>query len=211
MGVITNVVDNFDTIEHDILRFDSEDDVYFVQVIKRRKENPDMDANSGVIRQYIIHSVEELHELRDTIIEKCRTHNARAYINPNRRSKEKIALGLLKLTANRIVEKQYKGLENDFYRAVGQAGTNGQKLWIVDVDMKEGDLDAMTTIYILTQYLTGLKPDVGVSKVVTIVPTLNGFHIITKPFDVQTFKEICGENTPDIHKNNPTLLWAEKK
>lgn len=102
-------------------------------------------------------------------------------------------------------------MENDFYRAVGQAGTNGQKLWIVDVDMKEGDLDAMTTIYILTQYLTGLKPDTGVSKVVTIVPTLNGFHIITKPFDVQTFKEICGENTPDVHKNNPTLLWAEKK
>ena len=198
MGVITNLVDNFDTIEHDILHFDSEDDVYFVQVLKRRKENPDLDKNCRVISQYIIHSIEELHSLRDTIIEKCRTHNARAYINPNRRSKEKIALELLKLTANRIAEKQYKGLENDFYRAVGQVGTNGQKLWIIDVDVKEGDLDAMTTIYILTQYLTCLKPDVGVSKVVTIVPTLNGFHIITKPFDFQTFKKICGETPPEV-------------
>ena len=211
MGVITNLVDNFDAIERDILRFDSEDDVYFVQVLKRRKENPDMDTNCRVISQYIIHSIEELHALRDTIIEKCKTHNARAYINPNRRSKEKIALELLKLTANRIAEKQYKGLENDFYRAVGQVGANGQKMWIVDVDMKEGDLDALTTIYILSQYLTGLKPDVGTSKVVTIVPTLNGFHIITRPFDIQTFKEMCGENIPDIHKNNPTLLWVEKK
>ena len=41
------------------------------------------------------------------------------------------------------------------------------------------------------------------------LPTANGVHFITKPFDLQRFKEIY-PNT-DVHKNNPTLLYYDNK
>jgi hypothetical protein len=48
-----------------------------------------------------------------------------------------------------------------------------------------------------------LKPEGP--KVESVIPTKNGYHLITKRFDVKTF----GEKYPDIdiQKKNPTLLY----
>ena len=49
-----------------------------------------------------------------------------------------------------------------------------------------------------------------ISKIVEEVPTKNGFHLITKPFNVEQFKKYLnfgGILTPDIQKKNPTLLY----
>ena len=46
--------------------------------------------------------------------------------------------------------------------------------------------------------------DVG-PKVEAIIPTKNGHHLITKRFDVQSFKEKYPDI--DIQKKNPTLLY----
>ena len=47
----------------------------------------------------------------------------------------------------------------------------------------------------------------GNSKIYAIIPTKNGHHIITKPFDVRNFSS----QYPDIeiHKNNPTILYIK--
>lgn len=37
------------------------------------------------------------------------------------------------------------------------------------------------------------------------IPTMNGCHLITKPFNLQKFKEKFPEI--DVHKNNPTILY----
>jgi hypothetical protein len=45
-------------------------------------------------------------------------------------------------------------------------------------------------------------------KIYTMVPTKTGCHLITKPFNMQTFKEKYP--TVDIHKDNPTILYCKK-
>jgi len=95
-------VDNFDMIANNYLEFNSPDDVYFVQVIKRWKDNkdkPDADQwkaegkkkgsyHSGAeyLQYYLIHSAAELDAIKPEIIKACSYNNARAYISINSRS-----------------------------------------------------------------------------------------------------------------------------
>ena len=55
--------------------------------------------------------------------------------------------------------------------------------------------------------INGCRPD-G-SKIVTLLPTKSGYHVITRPFDLKAFKD-NGGNDIDVHKNNPTLLYFEE-
>ena len=44
------------------------------------------------------------------------------------------------------------------------------------------------------------------------VPTKNGLHLICTPFDIGEFNDYVKRNwleIPDVHKNNPTLLYFE--
>jgi len=46
------------------------------------------------------------------------------------------------------------------------------------------------------------------SKIYTQIPTKNGYHIITKPFNLKQFKDKYPDI--DVHKNNPTILYIPK-
>lgn len=43
------------------------------------------------------------------------------------------------------------------------------------------------------------------SKIYDYIPTKNGYHIITKPFNLKQFREKYPDI--DVHKNNPTVLY----
>jgi hypothetical protein len=101
------MVDNFKQIA-DFLTFDNEDDFYHLQILKRKKENPEIGSNSYVIRTYCIRSKEHLIEKMVEIINLCTQHNARAYINLNRRSFERAAFHTLKKVTDIIMNKDYK-------------------------------------------------------------------------------------------------------
>ena len=45
-----------------------------------------------------------------------------------------------------------------------------------------------------------------ISKFIAEVKTKSGWHLITKPFNIQKFKEKYPDI--DVHKNNPTLLYC---
>lgn len=88
------LVDNFDKISN-ILEFNSPDDFYFVQIIKRFKDNPNDDRSVGnyhaggwYIKSWRVHSVDELQNLKPEIIRICDANNARAYITVNNRSEK---------------------------------------------------------------------------------------------------------------------------
>ena len=86
-------IDNFDKVEK-LLEFnDNGDDFYFVQIIKRYKDNPNDDKNQGnyragawYLKSWRIHSADELAQLKPVIIKWCEENNARAYISLNSRS-----------------------------------------------------------------------------------------------------------------------------
>lgn len=60
---------------------DTKDDFYHVMIMQRPKET----GVQRVIKQFIIKEG-DLDNLRDRIIDYCKTYNARAYINQNRMS-----------------------------------------------------------------------------------------------------------------------------
>ena len=42
-------------------------------------------------------------------------------------------------------------------------------------------------------------------KIIATIPTLHGYHVITRPFDLLSFSRLKPEIV--VHKNNPTLLY----
>ena len=79
-------IDNFDEIEN-LIDIQSPDDVYYLQLIKRRKDNPSLRlVKDEYVKYYLIHSYDELLKLKPEIKYFCITNNARAYLTANRRS-----------------------------------------------------------------------------------------------------------------------------
>jgi len=195
--------DNFEQIEK-LLIFDSEDDFYHLQILKRKKENPDIGSNSYVVRTYCIRSKENLMEKRTEITEMCNTHNARAYINLSPRSFEKMAFHTLKKISDIIMNKDYKEVRKAFESVCGTYGNGKHKRWLIDIDWVdfEDTTDVQTKIIPL---LADLQRETGVEPLLEYIPTKNGIHIITRPFNTSTFKYLHPKI--DIHKNNPTILY----
>jgi hypothetical protein len=90
-------------------------------------------------------------------------------------------------------------------KAVGNLKTDSDyRRWILDIDDKDE--------VIISEYLSILESvnPIGKSKYVAKIPTINGIHIVSKPFDLMDFsKKVEKESLPriDVQKNNPTLLY----
>ena len=196
------MTNNFEQIKS-LLSFESSDDFYHLQIIKRKKEHPDLGSNNIVIKTYYIQSVEYLEMKFSEIQSLCDFHNARAYINLNVRSFEKAAFQLLKKTTDIIMNKDFKAARKAFESVCGEMGTSRDKMWVIDidwVDLKENTESSqiMTLVQVL-QHGTNKEP------LCEIIPTKNGFHLITRPFNVLKFKLQFPHI--EIHKNNPTILY----
>jgi hypothetical protein len=70
--------------------------------------------------------------------------------------------------------------------------------WIVDIDDKDEN-ELAKTISVVDE----TRP-IG-SKVEAVIPTKNGYHLITKRFDVEMFRKSYPQL--DIQRKNPTLLY----
>jgi hypothetical protein len=204
------IVNNFALILN-ILNFDSDDDFYFLQIIKRRKENPEMISNSSVIKSYYISSKEYLQTKESEIITICEKSNARACISLNRRSFRKIAFHTLKKISEQICDNDFRGVKNAYDKACGMYMEECNKKWVIDLDSPLDEYSSNINDIILS-----CEPnEYSESKYISKIPTPNGAHLITKPFNVKTFNSKFKENfpdleIPDIHKNNPTILYFNK-
>lgn len=86
-------IDNFDRVAK-LMEFNSDDDFYFVQIIKRFKDNPNNNKKRGnyhggawyPFKGIRVRSAQELLALKPQIIQQCDSNNARAYITVNTRS-----------------------------------------------------------------------------------------------------------------------------
>jgi len=179
------------------LQFDSEDDFYFLQILQRKKENPQLGSNSRVIKNYYITSQQHLLNRYEEIKKLCKVFNARASIRLNRRSFEKVGFKALENIANTMQNREYKHLMKSYDRACGLLNNEKVKRWILDVDDKDKNLIE------LCGFIGEIEP-VG-NKVLEIIPSKSGFHIITKPFNLETFKNKYLD--VEVHKDNPTNLF----
>lgn len=191
------------------LKFESSDDFYYVQILQRKKENPELGSNSRVIKNYYITSEEHLLKHYTEMKKLCEVFNARASIRLNKRSFEKVGFKALTNLANTMANKEYSFLKASYDRACGLGHNDPNKTWIVDVDAED--------IIWLEQIINAIEPcDPAGSKILSTIPSKTGVHLITKPFNTQAFQvNLEKEMLPyqveasklDIHKDNPTNLY----
>ncbi len=196
------MVDNLEIILP-FLQFESEDDFYFLQILKRKKDQTEKEKsegrsnNSRTIKTYYINSQEYLLNKYDEIKKLCHLFNARANINLNKRSYKKTSLYTNKLLAEYMFAGKYDITRNLYDKACGKFTSAKKKLWIVDIDSLE-------ELQNVSNYINTLLPKVD-NKIVTIIPSKSGCHLITTPFNLHEFKKKF--NHIDVQKNNPTNLY----
>jgi hypothetical protein len=196
------MINNFKQIKS-LLKFE-EDYFYFIQIIQRKKEIPDLGSNNRVIRSYMISSLEKLEKNEPEIIQMCEMFNARAYIHLNRRKWSRISLECLRHNAELIANGQHDGIKSSLETVIGRNNCEpkGEKTWIIDID----DAEHPSQFTLMMAFIDfGCEPKTDHEKIIATIPTKNGFHFITKPFNNQTFSERYPEI--DIHKDNPTVLY----
>ena len=205
------MIDNFDLIER-LLTFENEDEFYMLQILKRRKENPEMKGDSKPVKTLYIHRSGQLTELKEDLVFLARHHNARIYINLNVKSFRKCTCHCLAEMAKRIANEDFHKPYKIFDSVAGSAGAARDTRWIIDVDWPEiifeshlEPLKRQRYIKDMSEFLKGIQP-VG-DKVIAVVPTKNGVHVVTKPFNSNDFSKVYTDDS--IHKNNPTLVWCE--
>jgi len=195
------MIDNLEHIKP-LLNFTEEGDFYMLYVFKRKKDQSTDKANHQSVRTiktYCIESIEHLEKRYEEIKQLCEIFKARAYIHVQKQNHRDVSLNMMVALAERIQNKQHKQ-QNLFESVVGQLKTQ-EKRWIVDIDTK----DELAQERIIN-LINGIRPEGN--KVESIIPTKNGYHIITGRFDVMEFqKYFLGGDVPDIQKKNPTLLF----
>jgi hypothetical protein len=193
------MINNLEIIKP-LLNFENEGDFYMLYILKRKKDQPEGERDNHqsvrTIRSYCIKSIEQLEKRYDEVMMMCEMFKARAYIHVQKQNHRDVSLNMMVALAQRIQDGNHEQ-QNLFDSVVGQLKTL-EKRWIVDIDTT--DYHAVTE---LSQFITSLRPE-GV-KVESVIPTKNGYHLITKRFDVMEFKKQYPDI--DIQKKNPTLLF----
>lgn len=225
------IIDNFWLIKT-LLDFKDKDDFYFLQIIQRKKDGNDVpSANNGyrTIKTYYIRSLEDFERRKDAIIQLCEQNNARAYINLNVRNAREVALVAAKAYIDLVREDRCSQGHRVYDHVCGITPKMGaKKKWIVDVDgLTDDQVDVICEkiCNCRSAFPVGhpIAPPCYFDNIIAQIPTVHGVHIITRGFDIKRFREILEQTTSislnqeqikeitDIKKDNPTLLYFNKK
>ena len=172
------MINNFELIKN-FVTFESNDDFFFTQIIKRKRENPNIIRDSISIHNYYFSSIKDFDKYQNEIIDLCNDNNARCYINLNKRSFKEIALESNFKSAELIKNHEYKAVYKTYLSACGKHSNDKIKKWIIDLE--EIDIPHLENIkYIL---------ELSKSKIFLEIPTKNGLHLLVKGFDSRKFRE----------------------
>jgi hypothetical protein len=203
------MIDNIEQIKK-LLNFSEPGDFYMLYVFKRKKDQPEGERDNHqsvrTIKSYCIESIDHLERRWEEIKQLCEMFKARAYIHVQKQNHRDVSLNMMVALAQRIQDGNHKQ-QGLFDSVVGQVKTQ-EKRWIVDIDVK--DTSTINEIKNCIEYINPMKftdLDTGEfeSKIEAVVPTKNGFHLITKRFDVMEFRKRFPDI--DIQKKNPTILY----
>lgn len=168
---------------------------FHVQILQRSKDGHD--KSSRLVAEWFIGSEQRFTFLFPAMKVLCQTYDARCYINLNPKSDESVMWKILKNTGERLETKAYSP-----YSIVSSAHDScngyGVKRWIVDVDdptVNKGELYSK---------INNCQSGVLVNTIAEI-PTKNGYHIITHPFNLLQLELPIGV---EVKKNNSTILYC---
>ena len=177
-----------------LLQFEDPAEFYYISIMQRNKDGVKVTGshdNCRRIRTFYIFSLEEFDKITYFIKEICNKLNARCYIELNRKNIFQCQLECIKRLVECVEHNTTKS--RAIMDSVVAGAPSKDKLWLVDVDRKENEF--VTKVY---DYIFEHK---GI--VLSILPTVNGHHVITNRFDPREFKYEDAE----LKRNAFTLLY----
>lgn len=202
-------IDNFDLIKG-LMDFEESDNLFMhLQILRRGKDHPDLPAANKLIKSWLVRSREHLDSLKEEVVFLCEHYKARAYISCAPKSIAKLNTLILRKLADNLHTGNIINPWHVFNSACGES-QGVEKHWVVDVDTK----DRLTTLGIEAiidmAWLKAHPEDADKVReetwLIERIPTLNGTHLITRPFNLQ----ILHQNYPDVEvkKNGLTALYV---
>lgn len=171
-------------------------DRYVIHVMRRPKDCPGtanlLGANESqrLIKTYFVDNLEYYDRKIPAIKELCRANNARAYILLQVRNTRDCLLNLSNKITEVLLKKNY-GIKPE--RLLRQAycdfHSSRNPVWMLDVDDDQAygwTKDAV--LGMLEENLRGCGKDMSGTYV---VPTRNGYHVVTPPFNTLKAEEAC--------------------
>ena len=212
------MTDNFKFIKEFIQsQFDGQfnsfnDEFYMVEIIRRHKDNTNFKDHK--FKTYYIRTIEDLDKYEDEIKTVCDVFNMRAYISVNYKSMKHVTLNAIAEYANRIAKDNFDKPYYLFDSCAAKYVEQSEQLWIVDVDKEDADINNISIDDLVENYIKIIESCEPKNKIVTVIPTKSGKHIITNKFNISEFmKQVYNNKQIDefVKKNNFTLLYENIK
>lgn len=202
------MIDNFELIKP-LFYFNEANDMFFhCQIVQRAKDHKPNKVKEGAINTYLIRSREHLDRLKDEIILLCEHYGARAYINVAGKDFEKVNKLMLSQLATYNIFDELSNInpKKILNSSIGEVKSRNSK-WVIDID----DLSIKDDIL---EWLDKENDNIDLKNgrylyVRAEIPTVQGCHLITTPFNTKTFSKAFPN--VDVHKNSMgTLLYYPK-
>lgn len=209
-------------------------DFIVVQILQRKKDNPDLKINSKKLKSYNFFSWDELENQLSSIQEICDTENARAYIRLNKQNAIEVSLR----TISKMTDNIRNGLAFNNYKVWNSmSGQEGAKnWWVLDIDKEHIGLEGFVIEELSIHYKkvldekfandsnmdqireSGYDIKIQYDKIYPIVlnTTSTGLHIICKPFDKKILEKFNnnlsskGHSIIQLHEDANTILYLGK-
>lgn len=210
------MTDNFNRFKEFMRLPESEggDAYYVIELVRRGKDCPDLPAANYHFKNYYIDSIKKYDKAQDEIRLLCRALRLRAYVSVNRKSFRRVTMDTLAEMSRRAALDEFRRPYAVFESCSGKFVDKNDKHWVVDVDgcSAAGAFGTRNKAWECRDIISLCQP--AGEKVELILPTRSGVHLITKPFDLQHFKELCErgfgwDDIPEIKKNHLTLLYED--
>ena len=189
------------------------DAYYTIELVRRGKDCPDLPAANYHFKNYYIDTMQKYERVQDEIRLLCKTLRLRAYISVNRKSFRRVIMNTIAEMAGRMAQNDFRRPYAVFESCSGKDLSPDDRWFIVDVDedafnVIDGEFLWERVVRIVNQ----CSPEGG--KVVLMLRTKSGMHIIARPFNRIQFGAMCKADPAighvfDIQKNHLTLLYED--
>ena len=222
------MVDNSEFIKK-LMHWEIEGDVYYVQVMKRKKDGAD---HEGPVRDFHIHNMEQFDREYPLMKQMAEANKARVMIRLNQRNtmdanlRTTIESAAIQIEINRVLRKMIRSGDTTlglprilsshklYSSALGKSNTEDTETrkWIIDIDADMVDaskpgyesMDAIAdTFASVIQSQCGVKDKkTGIVRVPTVygkIPSKSGLHLVTSTFNAGAFFKAVGKPTNQDH------------
>lgn len=152
-----DMINNFDIVRDNLLKFDREGEFYMVLVLRRRKDikgnvAEGVNEDNRLVKHFFVYDKEYFDRKRQAIINLCKQNNARAYILPQRRSHDIVMWALHNKTGDILKDgaknTHFDHLIRSCVAGIHEVPPNAKwhKRWVIDLDEDEYAKSAIGSI-----------------------------------------------------------------